>query len=58
MSSTIEIKETHTGDFRLSVMTEKPDEINGETYIIKSGIDIPLSRVQLEVLSAEILAIL
>ena len=32
MSSKIEIKETHTGDYRLSVMTEKPDEINGETY--------------------------
>ena len=58
MSSTIEIKKTHTDDFRLSIMTEKPDEINGETYIIKSGIDIPLSRVQLETLNAEILDIL
>jgi len=58
MSSTIEIKKTHTDDFRLSIMTERPDEINGEIYIIKSGIDIPLSKVQLETLSAEITAIL
>ena len=58
MSTTIEIKKTHTDDYRLSVMTERPDEINGNTYIVKSGIEIPLSRVELEVLSAEILDIL
>ena len=58
MSTTIEIKENDKNDYRLSIMTERPDTINGKLFQVKSGIEIPLTRTDLEVLSAEILDIL